>query len=53
MINHYEDIYQQNKLKSRIKDYIQRVQRGRGTCNGKDQDIKDLMKVVKSNKPAA
>ena len=29
MIKHYEDIYKENKLKDRIKGYIQRVHSGR------------------------
>ena len=51
MIKHYEDIYKQNKLKYKIKDCIHRVQNGK--VNETDQEIIDLMKVVKSNEPAA
>jgi len=51
VIKHYEDIYKQNKLKYRIKDYIHRVQNGK--VNETDKEIIDLMKVVKSNEPAA
>ena len=42
MIKHYEDIYKENKLKDRIKGYIQRVQRGkvksdRSRCHSFDE----------------
>ena len=51
MIKHYEDIYKENKLKDRIKSYIQRVQNGK--VNETDQEIIQLMNVVKSNESAA
>ena len=51
MIKHYEDIYKENKLKDRIKGYIQRVQSGK--VNETDPDVTALMNVVKPNEPAA
>ena len=51
MIKYYEDINKQNKLKYRIKDYIHRVQNGK--VSETDQEIIDLMKVVKSKEPTA
>jgi hypothetical protein len=50
MVQHYQDIYIEKKLKYRIKSFIQRVLRG---ANETDPDIIALMKDVKSNEPAA
>jgi hypothetical protein len=44
MIKHYEDIYKENKLKDRIKGYIQRVQSGK--VKETDPDVTALMNVL-------
>ena len=47
IVEHYENLYEQNKLKDRIKRFIEKVHSGR--YNETDPDIMALMKNVRCN----
>ena len=47
IVEHYENLYEQNKLKDRIKHFIEKVHSGRR--NETDPDIMALMKKVRCN----